>query len=101
MPRFRFEGFLADVIAILSRRVGFEYDLQLTVEGHGQEGENNTWTGMIGMVQRGVKYLPLPFHPPPTPSNERSTYPQRARYLQDLRDGHAWAAISRSAEAFG
>ena len=42
------------MLEILASRAGFDYDLHLASEGHGEEGENGTWTGMIGKVHRNV-----------------------------------------------
>lgn len=36
--------------------LGFAYELRLARDGkHGGPGENNTWTGMIGELVRGVR----------------------------------------------
>ena len=50
----RYEGMLANMLSTLAIRAGFEYDIHLASEGHGEQGENGTWTGMIGKVYRGV-----------------------------------------------
>ena len=42
------------MLSTLAIRAGFEYDIHLASEGHGEQGENGTWTGMIGKVYRGV-----------------------------------------------
>ncbi len=53
----RFEGFLVDVLEHVSKAVGFDYELRLAMDGQmGGRGENGTWTGMLGELQRGVRW---------------------------------------------
>ena len=50
-----FEGYLADILAELSKALGFTYEIRITRDGrYGSVGPNDTWSGMIGEVVRGV-----------------------------------------------
>ena len=44
-----------DFLCFVCSGLGFAYELRLARDGkHGGPGENNTWTGMIGELVRGV-----------------------------------------------
>ena len=50
-----FEGYLADILAELSKALGFTYEIRITRDGrYGSVGPNDTWSGMIGEVVNGV-----------------------------------------------
>ena len=52
----RFEGFLADILSRLASVLRVDYQIRLSRDGKiGGPGENNTWTGMLGEVMRGVR----------------------------------------------
>ena len=49
-----------DFLCLVCSGLGFAYELRLARDGkHGGPGENNTWTGMIGELVRGVSAVIL------------------------------------------
>jgi len=50
----RFEGYLADILRLLSTSVGFDYEIRLSQDGRHGQLIGGAWDGMIGDVQRGV-----------------------------------------------
>ncbi|XP_014768777.1 glutamate receptor ionotropic, kainate 2 [Octopus bimaculoides] len=50
----RFRGFAVDLMDVVSKRLGFEYDLYLVGDGNfGAKMDNGDWNGMIGEVLAG------------------------------------------------
>ena len=51
----RYSGYVADFAAMLSERVGFQYEIKLVKDAqYGAKKENGEWTGMVGEVIRKV-----------------------------------------------
>ena len=53
-----FEGFIPDLIANLSRKTRFNYEIRLVRDGrYGSRTSNGSWNGMIGELISRVAYL--------------------------------------------
>ena len=53
--KYRFEGFLLDLLEHLSQRLHFEYDVYEVKDGnYGKKLEDGTWNGMIRDLMDGV-----------------------------------------------
>ena len=51
----RYHGYVADLAAMLARRLGFQYEIKLVKDAkYGNVQENGEWTGMVGEVIRKV-----------------------------------------------
>ena len=51
----RFQGYIPDLIKLLSKELGFRYILRLVKDGiYGNKEPDGTWNGMIGEVMRQV-----------------------------------------------
>lgn len=49
------EGYCVDLLAQLSQRLGFKYNLKVVKDGrYGAKDSSGNWNGMIGEVIRGV-----------------------------------------------
>ena len=54
----RFQGYVPDLMKLLSEKLGFKYILRLVRDGNfGYKKLDGTWTGMIGEVMRQVCIL--------------------------------------------
>jgi len=51
-----FVGFIPDLMRILSRRVGFNYEIRLVTDGkYGGRNVDGSWNGMIGELMNRVR----------------------------------------------
>lgn len=51
----RFRGFAVDLMDVVSKRLGFTYDLYLVQDGKfGSKTESGEWNGMLGEILAGV-----------------------------------------------
>ena len=59
----RFQGYIPDLMKLLSEELGFKYILRLVREGNygHKHPEHGTWNGMIGEVMRQVCGIRLGF----------------------------------------
>lgn len=49
------EGYCVDLLAQLSQKLGFKYNMKLVKDGrYGAKDASGNWSGMIGEVIRGV-----------------------------------------------
>uniref|UniRef100_A0A8C5HI26 Glutamate receptor n=1 Tax=Gouania willdenowi TaxID=441366 RepID=A0A8C5HI26_GOUWI len=54
------EGFCMDLLSIISKKLGFNYRVQLVKDGsYGRQDEDGNWNGMIGEVVRGETDLAI------------------------------------------
>lgn len=86
------EGYCVDLLAQLSQRLGFKYNLKLVKDGrYGSVDSSGNWNGMIGEIISGVSHWPCSyatlFTPPknnPAPCswrlwNERGLWPREEK----------------------
>ena len=51
----KFQGYIPDLMKLLSKELGFRYILRLVRDGrYGNKEQDGTWNGMIGEIMRQV-----------------------------------------------
>ena len=55
------DGIQCHLLVYLARSLNFTYDIKTTKDGSGYQLENGSWTGMTGIIERNVRFIPYIF----------------------------------------